>query len=59
MRTSPKPTRPGALGFGEAQAERYQDGLFNRFRLLAANPRLARERHTSIRLCVFIPTKPT
>ncbi|MCJ2123712.1 type II toxin-antitoxin system RelE/ParE family toxin [Methylobacterium sp. J-077] len=34
----------GALRFGEAQAERYQDGLFDTFRMLAANPRLAHER---------------
>ncbi len=36
----------GALRFGEAQAERYQDELFDTFRMLAANPRMARERHT-------------
>lgn len=34
----------GALRYGEAQAERYQDGLFDKFRILAANPRLAHER---------------
>ena len=34
----------GALRFGVAQAERYQNGLFDTFRMLAANPRMARER---------------
>lgn len=34
----------GAMRFGLAQAERYQDGLFDAFRLLAANPRMARAR---------------
>jgi toxin ParE1/3/4 len=34
----------GALRFGVAQAEHYQEGLFDAFRMLAANPRIARER---------------
>ncbi|MCJ2140737.1 type II toxin-antitoxin system RelE/ParE family toxin [Methylobacterium sp. E-066] len=34
----------GALRVGMAQAERYQDGLFDAFRMLAANPRMAHER---------------
>jgi toxin ParE1/3/4 len=34
----------GALHFGVPQAERYQNGLFDTFRTLAANPRMARER---------------
>ena len=42
MRTSPQPTPRGR--FGPAQAERYQDGQFDVFRLLAANPKMARER---------------
>lgn len=34
----------GAVLFGVAQANRYQEGLFAAFLLLAENPRLARER---------------
>jgi toxin ParE1/3/4 len=34
----------GALQFGVDQAERYQDGLFAAFALLASQPRLARLR---------------
>ncbi len=34
----------GEARFGTRQAERYQDGLFDLFDLLADNPRLARER---------------
>lgn len=34
----------GEAQFGTPQAERYQDGLFDLFDLLADNPRLARER---------------
>lgn len=34
----------GEQAFGTAQAERYQDGLFDTLDLLADNPRLARER---------------
>lgn len=34
----------GALRFGVAQAERYQDGLFSAFQMLADNPLMARER---------------
>lgn len=34
----------GERAFGAEQAERYQDGLFKAFDMLAANPRLARER---------------
>ncbi len=34
----------GALRFGVTQAERYQDGLFDAFRMLAATPQMARER---------------
>ncbi len=35
----------GILVFGERQARRYHDDLFDLFDLLAQNPRLARERH--------------
>lgn len=35
----------GAIRFGVAQAERYQDGLFAAFQMLANNPLMARERH--------------
>ena len=35
----------GARLFGEAQAERYHQELESVFELLAANPRMARERH--------------
>lgn len=34
----------GVEAFGERQAERYHDGLFDVFDILAGNPRLARER---------------
>ena len=34
----------GARSFGVAQAERYQDGLFSAFQMLADNPLMARER---------------
>lgn len=34
----------GAVRFGVAQAERYQDGLFATFQMLADNPLMARER---------------
>lgn len=34
----------GAEDFGVAQAERYVEGLFSCFSLLAANPHMARER---------------
>lgn len=34
----------GAVRFGVAQADRYQDGLFDTFRMLADNPQMARER---------------
>lgn len=34
----------GVQEFGPAQAERYHQGLTDTFELLAANPRLARER---------------
>lgn len=34
----------GEAQFGTRQAERYQDGLFDLFDLIADNPRLARER---------------
>jgi toxin ParE1/3/4 len=34
----------GAARFGVAQAERYQDGLFSAFKMLAENPLMARER---------------
>ena len=35
----------GARLFGEAQAEHYHQELESIFELLAANPRMARERH--------------
>jgi len=35
----------GALRFGVAQADRYQEGLFAAFQMLADNPLIARERH--------------
>ena len=35
----------GALHFGVAQADRYQEGLFAAFQMLADNPLIARERH--------------
>ena len=35
----------GAIRFGVAQADRYQDGLFATFQMLADNPLIARERH--------------
>ncbi|MDF2370682.1 MAG: type II toxin-antitoxin system RelE/ParE family toxin [Rhizobiaceae bacterium] len=31
--------------FGQAQARQYHEELFDRFELIAANPRMARERH--------------
>ena len=34
----------GARGFGLVQADRYHDALFDQFDLLAAFPRMARER---------------
>ncbi|MCB4806374.1 toxin ParE1/3/4 [Methylobacterium brachiatum] len=34
----------GAVRFGVGQAERYQDGLFAAFQILADNPLMARER---------------
>lgn len=34
----------GAVRFGVAQADRYQDGLFAAFQMLADNPLIARER---------------
>lgn len=34
----------GVVTFGTQQAERYFDGLFSAFALLAANPNIARER---------------
>jgi toxin ParE1/3/4 len=33
-----------AIRFGVAQADRYQDGLFTTFQMLADNPLMARER---------------
>ncbi|GLS28728.1 type II toxin-antitoxin system RelE/ParE family toxin [Neomesorhizobium albiziae] len=35
----------GVILFGPAQARRYHDELFAIFDLIAANPRMARERH--------------
>ena len=37
--------RTGLRLFGERQAVRYNDDLFALFHLIAANPRMARERH--------------